>query len=102
MHRIDRDTSGCLLIAKDKGVLESLLVDLQSHKIEKIYHTIVSGIPTKSQDTIRARLLRIENAKNEAKVQVHETGQSAVTHYSVIKSRHLKVSNSEKQKQDIS
>jgi 23S rRNA pseudouridine955/2504/2580 synthase len=89
VHRIDRDTSGCLLIAKDKSVLESLLSDLQSHKIEKIYHTIVSGLPIKKQDTIRAKLLRIENAKNEAKVQVDETGQSAITHYLVLQQFHL-------------
>lgn len=85
VHRIDRDTSGCLLIAKDKSVLESLLFDLQSHKIEKIYHTIVLWVPTKRQDTIRARLVRIENAKNEAKVQVSEEWQSAITHYSVLR-----------------
>lgn len=88
VHRIDRDTSGCLLIAKDKSVLESLLSDLQWHKMEKIYHTIVLGIPLKPQDTLRARLLRIENAKNEAKVQVHETGQSAITHYKILQSFH--------------
>lgn len=85
VHRIDRDTSGCLLIAKDKSVLESLLFDLQSHKIEKIYHTIVLWVPIKRQDTIRARLVRIENAKNEAKVQVSEEWQSAITHYSVLR-----------------
>ncbi len=36
VHRIDRDTSGCLLIAKDKSVLESLLMGLQAHKMQKI------------------------------------------------------------------
>jgi 23S rRNA pseudouridine955/2504/2580 synthase len=100
VHRIDRDTSGCLLIAKDKSVLETLLSDLQSHKIEKVYHTIVSGVPIKNQDTIRARLLRIENAKSEAKVQVHETGQSAVTHYKVLNTKQLLLKNSEIQKVD--
>ncbi|MBC7504062.1 RluA family pseudouridine synthase [Candidatus Gracilibacteria bacterium] len=84
VHRIDRDTSGCLLIAKDKGALDILLNKLQSHDIEKIYHTIVVGVPDKQQDTIRARLLRIDNAKNEAKVRVDEAGQSAVTHYKIL------------------
>ena len=86
VHRIDRDTSGCILIAKEKNVLESLLLDLQSHKIEKIYHTLVFGIPQKPQDTVRAKLLRVENARDEAKVRVDETGQTAVTHYRIIKS----------------
>lgn len=84
VHRIDRDTSGCLLIAKDKWALERLLSDLQSHKMEKVYHTIVVGVPSKKQDTIRAKLLRIENAKNEAKVRVDENGQSATTHFSFL------------------
>lgn len=98
VHRIDRDTSGCLLIAKDKSVLESLLAGLQSHEIEKIYHTIVLGIPTKKQDTIRARLLRIENAKSEAKVKVDESGQSAVTHYRIVTSEKLQVKSLETHK----
>ena len=84
VHRIDRDTSGCLLIAKDKSALETLLTELQAHDMEKVYHLIVLGFPTKRQDTIRARLLRIENAKNEAKVRVDEAGQSAITHYTVL------------------
>jgi RluA family pseudouridine synthase len=84
VHRIDRDTSGCLLIAKDKWALEILLRELQAHDMEKVYYTIVVWVPTKRQDTIRARLLRIPDAKNEAKVRVDETGQSAVTHYTVL------------------
>lgn len=84
VHRIDRDTSGCLLIAKDKQVLESLLSDFQAHKIEKIYHAIVLDIPIKNEGTIQNRLLRIDNAKNEAKVRIDDTGQTAVTYYSVL------------------
>jgi len=52
--------------------------------MEKVYHTIVVGVPSKKQDTIRAKLLRIENAKNEAKVRVDENGQSATTHFSFL------------------
>lgn len=84
VHRIDRETSGCVLIAKEKHTLEKLLEELQSHTIEKIYHTLVLGIPQTQTGTIRAKLKRIENAKNEAKVQVSEDGQSAVTHYRVL------------------
>ena len=84
VHRIDRDTSGCLLIAKDKWALETLLTELQAHDMEKVYHAIVVWAPIKRQDTIRARLLRIPDAKNEAKVRVDEAGQSAITHYTVL------------------
>jgi RluA family pseudouridine synthase len=81
VHRIDRDTSGCILIAKEKKTLESLLSELQWHKIEKIYHAIVGGIPKKSRDTLRDKLLRIENAQNESKVRIDPAGQTAITHY---------------------
>ncbi len=84
VHRIDRDTSGALMIAKDKKTLESLLQLLQWGKIEKIYHAIIIGTPLKPRDTIRAKLLRVENATDEAKVRVDPSGQEAVTHYSTL------------------
>lgn len=86
VHRIDRDTSGCVLIAKEKETLELLLEQLQTHKIEKVYHAITLWIPEKSVGTIRAKILRIENAKDEAKVRIDENGQNAVTHYKLIES----------------
>lgn len=81
VHRIDRDTSGTILIAKEKKVLETLLSSLQSGKIEKIYHAIVIGKPPKPRGTIEKKLRRIENAQDEAKVQVAKDGQEAITHY---------------------
>lgn len=86
VHRIDRDTSGCLLVAKDKETLAYLLFELQSHSIEKIYHAIVLGKPSEKSWTIRAKLLRIENAQNEAKVRVDEAWQWAITHYRCMQS----------------
>jgi 23S rRNA-/tRNA-specific pseudouridylate synthase len=58
------------MIAKDKKTLESLLDLLQSHQIEKVYHTLVVGTPEKPRDTIRAKLLRVEEVRDEAKVRV--------------------------------
>jgi RluA family pseudouridine synthase len=81
VHRIDRDTSGVLIIAKEKKALEKLLDILQSGKMEKIYHTIVLGKPPRPRDTIDVKLLRKEDAKDEAKVIVSPLGQVAVTHY---------------------
>ncbi len=85
VHRIDRDTSGCIMIAKDKKTLESVLTLLQSGQIEKIYHAVIVGMPLKSRDTIRTKLLRVEDARDEAKVRVDEKGQEAITHYKVLK-----------------
>lgn len=85
VHRIDRDTSGVILIAKKKPALDGLLKLLQSGWIEKIYHALVFGIPTKKRDTIRKKLLRVENAQNEAKVRIDPKWQEAITHYRTLK-----------------
>ncbi len=84
VHRIDRDTSGCIMVAKDKKTLEALLDLLQSGQIEKVYHAVVLWSPEKPRDTIRKKLLRVEEARDEAKVRVDPTGQDAITHYRVI------------------
>jgi 23S rRNA pseudouridine955/2504/2580 synthase len=49
VHRIDRDTSGCIIIAKEKKALEKLLFELQNSRIEKKYHCIVLGIPKRKE-----------------------------------------------------
>lgn len=87
VHRLDRDTSGVILIAKNRPALNVLLDELQSNRFKKTYLTVTSGIPEKKRDTIKVPLLRIENAKNEAKVQVHPKGQKAVTHYETVREK---------------
>ncbi len=84
VHRIDRDTSWIIMIAKKKNVLDSMLSQLQNNKIKKTYFTIVFGkLPAKS-GTINKRLKRIEWAAKEDKVQVRDDWQVAITHYKVI------------------
>jgi len=84
VHRIDRDTSGCIIIAKDKIALEWLLWQLREHKIQKIYHTLVVWSPVLPTGTIRAKILRIDNARAESKVRIDTSGQNATTHYRVL------------------
>lgn len=87
MHRLDRDTSGALIIAKTKGALLTLLDDLQAHHIEKTYLTVVVGCPSVLSGTVRKKLLRKsdDERSDKAKVVIDEkNGQSAVTHYKVL------------------
>lgn len=62
VHRIDRQTTGCILIAKNKYTLEALLNQLQSHSIEKVYHTVsyVEDRHAKKRDTINLPLKRYD------------------------------------------
>lgn len=85
IHRIDRDTSGIIMIAKDKPSLVKLASDFKNKTaLQKTYYTLVLWKLSRSEGTIKKNLLRIENAKHENKVQVSEKGQEAITHYTVL------------------
>jgi len=85
-HRIDRDTSGIVIIAKKKDILTRLVEDFKNHNnIRKYYLAIVSWVLSKKEWIIDKKLERIENAKNENKVQVSDKWQKALSLYKVIK-----------------
>jgi len=86
IHRIDRDTSWILLIWKKKDILMKLVNDFKDHKkVKKTYYAIVLWKLPKKKGTITKKLLRIENAKNENKVQISEKWLNAVSHYKLLK-----------------
>jgi len=92
VHRIDRDTSWIVLIAKKKDILKKLVSDFKTHNnIKKIYYAIVLWKMPHSFWVIKDRLKRIENAKNENKVQVSLDGQEAITKYKVLKNHVIKI-----------
>ena len=85
IHRIDRDTSGILMVWKKKDILTKLVSDFKSHKkVSKIYYSIVLWKLSRRSWTIKKKLKRIENAKNENKVQVDPKWQEAITHYKLL------------------
>lgn len=91
VHRIDRDTSGILMIWKKKDILTKLVADFKDHKkVKKTYYTIVLWKLQEKSWTIDKKLLRIEWAKNEDKVQVSDKWQQAITNYKVISEKILK------------
>lgn len=84
-HRIDRDTSWIVIIAKKKDMLTRLVEDFKNHKnIRKFYLTIVSWILKEKEWVINKKLERIVDAKNENKVKISNEWQSAITHYKVL------------------
>lgn len=95
-HRLDRDTSGAIIIGKQKAVLEKLVKDFKNHKIKKFYHAVVLWKVARDEGIIKKKLLRIENAKDENKVQVSEKGQEAETHYKVIDRLKIKTEEGER------
>ena len=94
VHRIDRDTSWILLIAKKKDILSKLVNDFKSHnKIKKTYLAISFGKLPQKTGTITKKLLRIENAKNQNKVQISDEGQTAVSHYKLVEEFSVQTNN---------
>jgi 23S rRNA pseudouridine955/2504/2580 synthase len=79
VHRIDKDTSGVLLLAKTIEAARSLTEAFQKHRLAKTYLALVMGLPPES-GSIRDPILKLSGKAGE-KMQVHEDGQSAQTLY---------------------
>lgn len=101
IHRIDRDTSWILMIAKKKDILSKLVEDFKNHKkIKKTYLAICFWKLPQKSGTINKKLLRIENAQNRNKVEVNEAnGQRAISHYKLVEEFSIKTKEG---KQNIS
>ena len=84
IHRIDRDTSGLVMISKKRSVLKQLQDLLREHKIQKTYAAIVKGQVSLDKQQIDAPLLRYELANGERRVRVSKDGKPSQTIFNVI------------------
>lgn len=83
VHRLDKDTTGLLIVAKDDKTQALLSKLFQEKKIKKTYRAIAVGIPNSDADTIKTKLNRSKT--NRTKMTVSRTGRQAITHYKVLK-----------------
>src|SRR5829696_5214608 len=81
VHRIDKDTSGLLVVAKTDRAHEGLAAQFAAHSIHRRYLAIVNGIPKTKAGTVDAPLAR--SAANRKKIAIVEgaRGKRAVTHW---------------------
>jgi 23S rRNA pseudouridine1911/1915/1917 synthase len=81
VHRIDKDTSGLLLVAKTDVAHEGLAKQFAAHSIDRRYLAIVNGVPKVPEGTVDAPLAR--SATNRKKIAIVEgsRGKRAVTHW---------------------
>ncbi|TMJ18774.1 MAG: RluA family pseudouridine synthase [Alphaproteobacteria bacterium] len=84
VHRIDKDTSGLLAVAKTDVAHEGLAAQFAKHRIDRVYLAITGGVPIPPKGTIDAPLAR--SPVNRKKIAVCEKGQGrrAVTHYRLV------------------
>jgi len=84
-HRLDRDTSGLLVVCKKRSALVEMHRMLRDGEVEKIYTTIVKGAPAKDAFDIDEPLHKYVTGSGERRVSVREDGKSAVTKVKVIR-----------------
>jgi 23S rRNA pseudouridine1911/1915/1917 synthase len=81
VHRIDKDTSGLLVVAKSDAAHEGLAKLFAGHDIERRYYAIVSGVPAPPAGTVRTQIGRSTTNRKKMAVLPENKGKHAVTHY---------------------
>ena len=84
VHRLDKDTSGLLVVAKNDAAHLGLTRQWQGHNITRIYHALLNGVMTENAGLVDAPLGR--HPQDRLKVGIDTArGRQAVTHYRVLK-----------------
>lgn len=83
VHRIDKDTTGSLIICKNDVAHNSLAAQLKEHSIHRKYVAIVHGILKEDEGTINAPIGRNPNDRMKMAVN-YKNGKDAITHYKVL------------------
>ena len=86
VHRIDKDTSGIIVVAKNDLVHEKLAQMFKEHSIKRTYIALVKGVIPHDKVTIDAPIGR--DTSNRKKMSVVSSGKNAITHLKVIKRYH--------------
>ena len=85
VHRLDRDTSGVIMIAKEEQTHRDLSMQFEQRKVFKEYHTLTQGVLDRDSDYIEGRIAR--HPHDRVKMTVtddEELGRDALTYYEVI------------------
>jgi 23S rRNA pseudouridine1911/1915/1917 synthase len=89
INRLDRETSGLVLVAKHPAAAREAAMAMQAGKIKKTYLAILWGTPTEKSFSLDAPIIRqgeVEPTKIHLKRMIHPTGASAKTHFRVLRS----------------
>ena len=84
VHRLDRDTSGCILLAKKRSALKLMHESLQKSTITKIYHALVMGSWSERTKRVDAPLRKNELKSGERIVKVAADGKKSLTEFKVL------------------
>ena len=94
VHRLDKDTAGCLLIAKSRFVAAALAKTFRSRSARKIYWALVAGVPKPAQGRVSTYLAKQE-VEEDSFMRIAKHGEKdavhAVTYYAVVETAAQKV-----------
>ena len=82
VHRLDKDTSGAIIVAKNDKAHVNLSEQLKEHKVKKTYLALVRGIIKENEATINMPISR--SNKDRKKMDVNKEGKEAITHFKVL------------------
>jgi len=86
VHRIDKDTSGLLVVAKTDRAHEGLAQQFAAHSIARAYRAVASGMPRPAQGRIEGAIARSPNNRKKMAIVEDHRGKHAITHYKVLES----------------
>lgn len=83
VHRLDKDTSGAIIVAKNDKAHVNLSEQLKEHKVKKTYLALVRGIIKENEATINMPISR--SNKDRKKMDINKEGKEAITHFKVLR-----------------
>jgi 23S rRNA pseudouridine955/2504/2580 synthase/23S rRNA pseudouridine1911/1915/1917 synthase len=81
VHRLDKDTSGIMVFARDAATHAALSQQFEAHEVEKVYHALVSGKLTPLTGTIERGI--IPHPSGDGRMTTANAGKKSTTHYEV-------------------
>ena len=83
VHRLDKDTSGVIVVAKNDKAHINMSEQIKNHEVEKTYIALVKGFVKEEEATINMPIGR--STKDRKKMAVNKNGKNAVTHFKVLR-----------------
>jgi 23S rRNA pseudouridine955/2504/2580 synthase len=84
VHRLDKDTSGVLLLARTAAAAAALTAAFRSKKARKVYWAVVVGVPRPAAGRIDLALAKLPGHRGDRVAADTESGKRAITHYRII------------------
>ena len=84
VHRLDTDTSGCLLLARNPKAHKRFTAAFEAKAVKKVYHGILAGVPEETEGRIELALSKISSAEKGWRMVPAEQGKASTTDWQVV------------------